>query len=243
MSEGPILIKDMNLSLAWRHALENASETKEKEITPLLLSLTDFTEDTNIRQTVDQFLKRKKKASINTVSETIFPDSLYDEYDHDRATLFQEYLNILPRIKKIDVKNKRGTYFERLIDFEGDGNNQLEEIIKSFRKKRSVRRSKLQASIFDARRDHTNLPYQGFPCLQHITFYATKSGGLVLNSFYAIQYLFERAYGNWLGLINLGKFMANEMGLQFERFNCYIGVEQLDCLKKPDINEILRSTR
>lgn len=169
---------------------------------------------------------------------------MFQEYNGDRFALYEGYRDILPRIKKIDVKNKRGTYFERLIDFEENGkNNQLEEIIKSYRKKKSVRRSKLQASVFDARRDHTNLPYQGFPCLQHVTFYPTKTGGLVLNSFYAIQYLFERAYGNWLGLINLGKFMAGEMGLQFEQFNCYVGVEQLDCLKQTDTDKILKLLR
>jgi hypothetical protein len=84
--------------------------------------------------------------------------------------------------------------------------------------------------------------FQGFPCLQHATFLVSENGGLVLNSFYAVQYLYRRAYGNWLGLINLGKFVANELQLNFERFNCYVGVEQLDKLKKKQAQNLLDNT-
>jgi len=147
----------------------------------------------------------------------------------------------------VDKRNGRGTYFERLIAYEGlAGNkvNQLEMIITSLRPDSKIkRRSKLQISIFDPRVDHTNGPYQSFPCLQHITFYKTKQGGLVLNSFYAIQYLYERAYGNWMGLINLGRFVAREAGLEFERFNCFIGVELLDELSMEEAKQLLKSMK
>lgn len=61
-----------------------------------------------------------------------------------------------------------------------------------------------------------------------------------MNSFYAVQSLYKKAYGNWLGLINLGKFVADECGLELERFNCFIGVEQLESkLSKPEARELL----
>ena len=34
------------------------------------------------------------------------------------------------------------------------------------------------------------------------------------------QYMFERAYGNYLGLCNLGRFMAHEMGLKLDSMTC-----------------------
>lgn len=88
--------------------------------------------------------------------------------------------------------------------------------------------------------DHIKDAFQGFPCLQHISFYISENRGLILNSYYAIQYLYRRAYGNWLGLINLGKFVANEVQLNFERFNCYIGVEKLDELTKLQAGNLLK---
>lgn len=234
-------IEGTNLSTAWRLALDRITNGTGKEITPLLLTLTGFEECLKTREMLDAHLKVNKLASIQTVSETIFPDSLYNYYGRDRKKLYAEYLKNLHRIKKIDRSNAKGTYFQRLIAFEGAEKNinQLEIIISSLSAKKNKRRSKLQAALFDPTKDHTNGVFQGFPCLQHVTFHVSEKKGLVLNSFYAIQYLYQRGYGNWLGLINLGKFVANELQLPFERFNCFVGVEQLDRLTKEQARTLL----
>lgn len=241
MSTSPTIIEDTNLSSAWHIALERTIDSSGMEIIPLVITLTDFNESRKIRDTLDSHLNNNNLPSIQTVSETIFPESLYQLVDKDWPALYNQYLKNLPRIKKIDSSNRNGTYFERLIAYQSKNAkiNQIEIIISSLKSKNNKRRSKLQASIFDPAKDHTNNPYQGFPCLQHVTFYQSKNGGLVLNSFYAIQYLYRRAYGNWLGLINLGKFVANEVGVEFERFNCFVGVEHLDKLKKKQAQELL----
>jgi len=235
-------IEGTNISKTWYKALELVVSKKNKEITPFLISLTEFEEDLKFREILDNSLSNNKKASIQTVAETIFPQSLYEYFQYDRFELYERYKVNLTRIKKVNKKNRNGTYFERLISYDGN-ENQLEIIISSYLKDKGVRRSKLQASIFDPRCDHTDKPYQGFPCLQHVTFYVNKNGGLILNGFYAIQYLYERGYGNWLGLINLGKFMAKEMNLEFEKFNCFIGIEQLDCLGKTDARKLLKNLK
>ncbi|TMU54817.1 thymidylate synthase [Flagellimonas algicola] len=238
----PILIEETNLSIAWLKVLNYIIENPGKEICPLILSITGFHEDLEIKKELNSKLISSNLAPIQTVSETIFPQSLYQYCNEDRDALYNEYLNNIIRIKKIDPSNKNGTYFERLIAFDGKDRkiNQLEIVISSLQQNsKNKRRSKLQASIFNPEKDHTNAMYQGFPCLQHVTFYKTKNNGLILNSFYAIQHLYRRAYGNWLGLINLGKFVAKESNLYFERFNCYVGVEQLDRLTKNDAQKVL----
>ncbi len=242
MNTSPLLIEDINLSNAWCKILEWIIKNPGMEITPLLLSLTNFEESNKIKEILNSHLKCNKMATVQTVSETIFPDSLYKFYGQNRAKLYEGYPENLNRLKKIESSNSHGTYFERLIAYDGSIKkiNQLELIISSLKDNNIKRRSKLQASIFDPEKDHTNGPFQGFPCLQHVTFYKSKSGGLILNSFYAIQYLYRRAYGNWLGLINLGKFVASESGLKLERFNCYIGVEHLDDLTKEQAKNLLK---
>ena len=45
-----------------------------------------------------------------------------------------------------------------------------------------------------------------------------------VNAFYATQYAFERAYGNYLGLCWLGRFVAHEMGLTLASVSCFTGV-------------------
>lgn len=240
----PFVIEDRNLSSAWIKALNKILESPGNEITPLLLTLTDFEESPDVREALDLNLIKSKLATVQTVSETIFPNSLYQLSDQNRSKLYEQYLRNLPRVKKIDTSNSRGTYFERMIAYDGaDAKiNQLEIIISSLKSKSVKRRSKLQASIFDPRLDHSNKPFQGFPCLQHVTFLISENEGLVLNSFYAIQYLYRRGYGNWLGLINLGKFVANELNLEFERFNCYIGVEKLE-ITKTQAQKLIKSLK
>lgn len=239
----PLLIEETSLSDAWCNVLERI--INEGEITPLVLSLTQFDENIAVKNILNADLLGRKFNPIDMVAETIFPDSLYHFLDMDRDALYKSYISSIPRIREIDKRNRDGTYFERLIHFGGQ-KNQLEIIISSIIKNNIKRRSKLQACTYDPLTDHKETAFQGFPCLQQVSFYKTETGGLVLNSFYAIQYLHQKAYGNWLGLINLGKFIAAETNLNFERFNCFVGVEQLgpditktqakDLLKK--INEI-----
>lgn len=241
MNTRPLLLEGENLSITWRKALESSLGNSPHEITPLIVSITDFEESSHVRETLDSHLSGNGYASIETVSETIFPESLYQFFDQDKSELYREYLTNLRRYKKIDLSNRNGTYFERLIAYDGQDEkiNQLDIIISSLKNNNIKRRSKLQASIFDPKKDHTNRPFQGFPCLQHVTFYRSGNGGLILNSFYAVQYLYRRAYGNWLGLINLGKFVANEVQTELERFNCYVGVEHLDRLTKAEGQNLL----
>jgi len=240
MSKTPLIIDDTNLSLAWHRILKLLIENSG-EVSPLVLTLTDFHETKEIRNLLDKHLASNKMPTIPTVSETIFPEGLYEYVGYDRNKLYNRYNKNLIRIKKISASNRKGTYFSRLIAYGEIPNpvNQLEIIISSLQGKRTARRSKLQASILDPTTDHSNSAMQGFPCLQHVTFFKTKSGGLILNSFYAIQFFYKRSYGNWLGLINLGKFVAKEAGLEFERFNCFIGVEHLDHLKQSDAKKML----
>ena len=233
MINSPVVIEGTNLSDAWCTTVKKIVDCPGKEITPLVVSLSGFEENEKVRSVLENSLERDNYNSVTTVAETIFPDSLYKYLDEDRSLLYDEYSNNLKRIKKIDSSNRNGTYFSRLISY-GDNEdiNQLETIITSLKHDDAVRRSKLQASIFDPSKDHTNSRYQGFPCLQHVTVYKTVDNEIVLNSFYAIQLLYKKAYGNWLGLINLGKFIANETGRNLNRVNCFIGVQQLDISKK-----------
>lgn len=237
------LVEESSLSQGWISALTRITNGRGSEMSPLVLSLTGFDELPNVRGLLDRALNDEGLDGINTVANTIFPMGIF-QLSKDRFQFYDEYKSIIPRLRSVDQRNNRGTYFERLIAYEvkdGETFNQIEFIIKSILATTNKRRSKLQASIFDPRVDHKDTPYQGFPCLQHVTFYVSENGGLVMNSFYAMQYLFQRAYGNWLGLINLGKFVARETGLELERFNCFVGVEKLDTITKDKAKQFLTS--
>ena len=249
----PTVINDNNLGRAWARLLLRVLESGGTEISPLILSLTGFgkkgavPEDATVRQTLDQLLERKARSKVDVVAFTIFPQRLWEMSRGDRNYLFTLYRATFPRWQAMNKKaNGRGLYFERMVAY-GRGpfdGNQLEWILSQYDSRKGVRRSMLQATTFDPGRDHVAGAQLGFPCLQQVSFEPT-SAGLVVNAFYATQQIFDKAYGNYLGLVQLGAFMAHEMGMALARLNVMVGVAKLERIAKsdPDLVPLVASAK
>jgi len=229
-------VEHENLSLAWGRALQLVSMKGQKEVVPLTISITGFDasrcpkEDAAVRAALDATLASLKKQNCHTVANTIFPESLWNPAQ-PRQVLFDRYRRVFPNIQSSSPLNKRGLYFERMTGTgTNGGKNQLDLILSTYLGRKGMRRSALQVAVFDPERDHSAQPYLSFPCLQHVTF-APDNDGLCVNAFYAVQYLVQRAYGNYLGLCRLGRFVAHELNMPLKRVTCFAGVAQLDASK------------
>jgi hypothetical protein len=238
----PAMINDNNLSRAWSRLILGILGGAGTEVSPLVLSLSGFdeqgnvAEDPGLRHALDELLKRKGRLSVEDVAFTIFPQRLWQMCRGNRARLFALYRATFPRWQAMNRKaNGRGLYFERMVMY-GRGpcdGNQLEWILSQYGARSGVRRSMLQATTFDPGRDHVASAQLGFPCLQQVSFEPTAAG-LVVNAFYATQQVFDKAYGNYLGLARLGAFMAREMDMPLARLNVMIGVAKLERITKSD---------
>ncbi|NRG16905.1 thymidylate synthase [Rhizobiales bacterium] len=249
----PLVIDSKNLSEAWARIFIHILDHPGTEIAPLVLSIGDLDqqeiieEDAELRDALDTLLRKKNKTSIENVAFTIFPERYWKIASGDRTKLFNLYKNTFGRIQARDRKsNGRGLYFQRMMMY-GRGpcsGNQLEWILSQFQRRKGVRRSMFQATVFDAESDHTSTALIGFPCLQHVSFEPTKAG-LVMNAFYATQQIFDKAYGNYLGLVQLGKFMASEMGMPLARVNVMVGVAKFERITKSDpaLEAVIKSSR
>jgi hypothetical protein len=240
-ADEPTVISDTNLSRAWSRLFLHIYDGRRTEVSPLTLSLSGFDanggipEIIEVRSELDRVLKREGKISVDDVAFTIFPQRYWKMAKGDRKRLFALYAMAFPKFVAMNrTLNNRGLYFERMTQFNEAtpaGGNQLEYILSNW--KEGVRDTMLQVSIFDPARDHVRQARLVFPCLQHVSFVPTKEG-LVANAFYATQYVFDKAYGNYLGLAQLGAFMASEMELPFVRLNVTVGVAKLDGVGKRD---------
>jgi hypothetical protein len=238
----PLLIEDANLSWAWARIVIHIKAHAGRNISPLVVSISGFDEraapyeDLHLRRELDALLAQHDEWDIETVAFTIFPERIWRIAGGNRKKLFDYYRRAFPRYQAMNRRlNGKGLYFERLTMF-GDGpngGNQLEHIIETYNSWEAVRDTMLQAAIFDPGRDHTKSAQLGFPCLQHVSFVPTRDG-LVTNAFYATQQLFEKAYGNYLGLARLCTFMAGELGMKPARLNVYVGVAKLEGIPKTD---------
>lgn len=224
----PRVFKSSNLSRAWLKAYRALCAPGTKELVPLLVCVDGFKlgqpqESRTIRDLLDTELERLDRGKTASVANTIFPQSMY-KASEDRASFYREYLDAYPRIKALDgQKNCRGVYFQRFITLGPNGvlGGQLEHILRTYRP--GGRRSVLQIAAFDPSQDHTTGAYLLFPCLQHVTF-VPHDGKLVVNAFYASQCIFQKAYGNYLGLARLGAFVAKHLKLELTRLCCYTGI-------------------
>lgn len=252
-SIGPLLVEEPSISRAWAKAVLHVIDHTGCEISPLILSVTGFNgrgavpETPAVRAALDALLLAKCKRSVEDVAFTIFPQRLWQVAQGDRAALFRYYKDAFPRYQAMNPRaNRRGLYFERMTGY-GRGpcdGNQLEWILSQFERRDGVRRSMFQASVFDPARDHVADAQLQFPCLQHVSFEPTDQG-LVINAFYATQQLFEKAYGNYLGIAQLGAFMAHEMKMNLLRMNVVVGVAKLDGIAKsdPDLQPLIDAAR
>ena len=101
--------------------------------------------------------------------------------------------------------------------------------------KKWPRQSALQLSCFDPVKDHTGQPVRGFPCLQQVGLsHDGAENRIALNAFYPTQYIFDRGYGNYLGLCHLGSYIGTKPA-EFARFNCFVGEPRLGDAKKRDL--------
>jgi len=253
----PATILGNNLSEAWARAFMLSYEAPQGIIAPGIVSFPvdennpEWTLETSgirnaLEDQLDEFdIFSANQSNIETVAGTIFPETIWKRCGGDRNTLFKTYMKMWPQIKKCKA-NKWGTYFKRLISYSDQEINQLQAIIDAWSKK-IRRRSALQAGIFDPCRDHRLVPFLGFPCLQQVVFHPIGPkgrDGMKIIGFYANQLLIEKAYGNYIGLYRLGKFMAGEMGLTIRRVTCIAtNLKRSDNRNKGDLVDLVLQIR
>jgi len=231
ISREPTIIQSDNISVAWARAFLALLKPGVDELIPLVVNLARFphgvpVEIPEIRRALDARLATDEKmCPTATTANLIFPEKLWERYrDQGRDVFFRRYLDVIsPRLKQADRRNSKGTYFERLLSYGPNRINQLAHVINT-RLSGNRRRSALQVMVFDPVLDHSNSRYLGFPCLDHLTFAPDHHGALSLTAFYANHYIYDRAYGNYLGLCALGRFVARELGLEFGQLTCVSGV-------------------
>ena len=254
MSES--VIQSSSISLAWAAALRDVYRRPRKRSDPLMLSIAGFEgelpdEDDAIRADVDRELARLGKMSVQISALTIFPYARWSRRGRPPCDEFSAECidRLLPRMKRLDQRNRLGTYFERMMAFTGTARNgspqtvnQLQFVIDLMRVPgRRPRQSALQIACFDPAKDHSRQTRRGFPCLQQVSVTYEPDGRFALNAYYPTQFLFDRGYGNYLGLCHLGCFIAHQSGTPMARLNCFVARPELGDVSKRDLAPLIQS--
>lgn len=173
--------------------------------------------DKKLISDVDTFLRQHDRWSVETVANTIFPQSTFER--HGSPDFYAAYLEkVYPRIKR--AQGDWGRYFERMISFplekKGTRINPLKDIVEKMKKQVGAERcfkNVYELTIFDPIRDAG--PVMNRQCLSFLSFKLTddQPRKLLLTAVYRNHYYIERLLGNLIGLGRLMKFVADQAGV------------------------------
>jgi hypothetical protein len=195
---------------------------------PDRLSAADF----QVQESVDIFLKEHKAKPISTVATTIFPAS---EYLHGGAReVFDEFPETYEKFRE-----GWGTYAGRILkrslpqDGEKHPISLLEQLIRKMKRQRETgkMRAVYEVSLIESPDLLTDIPIydaatdsrliRGGPCLSHLSFKLMPEGKVMLTAMYRYHFYIQRALGNLLGLAQLLKFVADEVGIGIGSLVCH----------------------
>lgn len=238
----PLVIRSNSLGRAWACIFLSALRSARTSMPPTLVTLDIDSkdgpeEDAFLRSVLETHLRKSGKVSIEDNAAMIFP---YRPWLHlekpEREDLYAFHRRMEARAGRRTSKNQYGTYFGRMVEYSGlkKGTpttvNQIEHVLARWNHRKAKgsrpRASELQLACFDPVKDHTGQALRGFPCLQQVSL-TYEGNDLALAACYPTQYVFDRGYGNYLGLCRLGLFFAHEMGLRLARVSFFIGSPRL----------------
>lgn len=246
-----VFVKDETLGRAWARTILTVGQAPKRKAFHTVTRIEDVTgEDATIRRVADELLAERALASIDTVANTLFPAAMA-ALEPDPVRLGQRYLRLLPQLKRLDPANAKGTYFQRLVGYDGPAGtsiNQLADLVRRLKVEAATRGPKsaryeigidtptaAALAVHDPGRDTSAM---AFPCLSLLSFQLERGQILHAVAHYRSQYLLQRGYGNYLGLAGLIRYVAAAAELRPGRLTVVAGLAAADRMNKTGLARI-----
>ncbi len=223
MIDSPHLIETQSFQEAWIVAARHLHQHRWSVRNLIIHILDPVAFNQSIHDRVTAFANNVKVLGPKHVAYTIFPHCLRARCGTSKE-LYEKYNRTNGLCKRLVRRshNRWGTYFQRLTAYEtSDGLvNQLDNIITAIRKDSSTYTAAFAMVIQKPGGETTRR--LGGPCLNYMAVQldAGPPRTLGLLCTYRNHEFLERAYGNYWGLCNLLKYMADETGTQPGPLTC-----------------------
>jgi len=238
------IITGKTTSDAWAAAFDVLADTKGRRLFHFAVRIEHADQEVAaIREIADRFMKDQaleRDPTIVTVRNTIFPKTVVRLANGPED---------LPRVYKVGqshrvryASNSKGRYFERMIlgrrVAKDDGINQIAETVRKLRD-RPIGKARYEVDlelsdddsvaigVYQAERDITKPVRSAFPCMSHLSF--QRDGDLVhILAYYRSQDVATKAYGNYLGIGQLGAYVAQQSSLVLGTVTVVAGIAELN---------------
>jgi thymidylate synthase len=239
------------LSEAWLDAVAALLDAPNRKRVHLLARVTDPTREVDaIREGAQALIDEtnRKRAEntqlpdVETTRNTIFPAHWARQRPKpaDLAAYYRE------RYTKDGLcgfrGNERGTYFGRIVAYprgnDEEPGDQLTDTVRKLRaekKNKAAKSSRYEINIYNEARDTSPM---SFPCLAHLSVHLHE-GKLHMQAIYRNEHIVARGYGNFLGLAELQRYVADAAGLELGELLLTIGHAELDSTTKTAARQLL----
>ncbi|UFQ99837.1 hypothetical protein KBP30_00675 [Streptomyces sp. Go40/10] len=239
-------VTERDVTQAWVAACNKLDRKDNPDRTGLhtVVRIADPTNDDPVfRAELDRLRTARGLWPLETVASTLFPAALAAR-SAGPDDLAERYRQMYPVIKRYPG-NHRGTYFGRLVSYPAvskSGVDQLGTVINRLRAQASGTKIAAAyeidiAAATDAEEASAGLlvhaagkdnSYIGFPCLSHISLQLDRERRVHAAALYRSHFMFERAYGNYLGLGRLLAYIAQQAELACGTLTVMAGHARLD---------------
>lgn len=240
-----LFVQGENVSTAWVEALDRLVNGEGEAVNLTVVIADPTAEVPEIRAVVDSFVEERRRTrrrsveAVSSVANTLFPESLYIERLGQNA---EAHLYKMERLGR-EVSHRRnpyGTYFERMVAWPDgksrrgetvDRFNQLDQAVTRLRRLReqgTQRGNQFEVGLASGADGTVAMPVVvpgrdtltiGFPCLSHVSF-SLQKGVVHMTALYRNHDFIKRAYGNYVGLGRLLRFVGRQSGWPIGELSC-----------------------
>lgn len=243
-------VTERDVTQAWVAACNKLDRKDNPDRTGLhtVVRIADPTSDDPVfRAELDRLRTARGLWPLETVASTLFPAALAARCasPDDLAERYRQMYTVIKRYPG----NHRGTYFGRLVSYPAvskSGVDQLGTVISRLRAQAAGTKIAAAYEIDLAAATDTDMDteeagadllvhtagkdnsYIGFPCLSHISLQLDRDLRVHAAALYRSHFMFERAYGNYLGLGRLLAYIAQQAELACGTLTVVAGHARLD---------------
>jgi len=238
-----LFVEKENVSTAWVEGLDRLLAAGGEAVNLTVVIGDPTTEVPAVRAVVDAFIDERRRARrgverVSTVANTIFPESLYIQRLGEAA---EAHLYEMERRGRAvnRRRNSYGTYFERMVAWPvwpSKGRavetfNQLDQAVtrlRSLRERGIHRGNQFEIGLASPAEHGIAMPVvvpgrdtltMGFPCLSHVSL-SLHDRAVHMTAIYRNHDFIKRAYGNYVGLGRLLRFVAQQSGWPIGELEC-----------------------
>jgi thymidylate synthase len=219
------VVRAKDLSTGWLRAVDALLSAPGHELRDLIVEIEDAqAEREEVRAAADEL---NQDLTAHSVANELFPQHTADR-SRSRAELYQRYGRMLSRLRP--ASRLSGTYFARLIAYPGvEGPvNQLEDAIARLKKGQAHHNLYHDLYEMNIRVPGVDRRTIGFPCLSYLNVKLDRDRRVLITAHYRSHFFVKRAYGNYVGLARVQRFICAATKLKPGGLICVSGHARIE---------------